>query len=107
MKIKLVGDEWQSGREINLDRFPVVLGRGPAASVQLVDRWVSQTHCQLDAVDGTVVVRDLGSKNGTLINGVYTAVSPLKAGDRLSVGLSTFVVAYEPCDSASPAGDAA
>lgn len=99
MKIKLVGDEWQSGREICLERFPVVMGRSPVAGVQLVDRWVSHEHCQLEAIDGTLVVRDLGSKNGTLINGCYAVESPLKPGDRLSVGLSTFVVAYEHADA--------
>lgn len=95
MKIKLVGDEWQCGREISLERFPVVMGRSPVAGVQLADRWVSHEHCRLEAIDGTLVVRDLGSKNGTLINGCYAVESPLKPGDRLSVGLSTFVVAYE------------
>ena len=95
MKIKLISDEWQSGREIRLDRFPVTLGRSPAAGVQLDDRWVSHQHCQLDAIDGTLIVRDLGSKHGTLINGCYAEQSPLKAGDRLSVGMSTFVVTYE------------
>lgn len=95
MKFKLVGDQWQSGREICLDRFPVVLGRGSTASVQLNDRWVSQTHCQLDTVEGRLIVRDLGSKNGTLINGQYAMESHLAPGDKLSVGLSTFVVACE------------
>jgi pSer/pThr/pTyr-binding forkhead associated (FHA) protein len=95
MRVKLVSHEWQSRSEILLDRFPVTLGRGPAAGVQLDDRWVSHQHCQLDAVDGTLVVRDLGSKHGTLINGCYAEQSPLEPGDRLSVGLSTFIVAYE------------
>ena len=82
-------------REILLEKLPVVLGRGPDAGIRLQDRWTSQLHCEISEKDGTLFVRDLGSRHGSLINGRFAAEAPLTPGDRLTVGLTTFIVSYE------------
>jgi pSer/pThr/pTyr-binding forkhead associated (FHA) protein len=82
-------------REILLEQLPVVLGRGPDAGIRLQDRWASQLHCEISEKNGMLFVRDLGSRHGSLINGRFAAEAPLTAGDRLTVGLTTFVVSYE------------
>ncbi len=79
--------------EISLARLPIVIGRGAEAEVCLDDRWVSRRHCQIDEVDGQLVVRDLGSKHGTLLNDRPIRESVLMPGDRLTVGLSEFLAA--------------
>jgi pSer/pThr/pTyr-binding forkhead associated (FHA) protein len=81
-----------SPAEIPLDRLPVTIGRGSEADFRLLDRWASRLHCVLDRRDGQVVVRDLGSSNGTLVNGSYVREAVLLPNDRLTVGMTTFLI---------------
>ena len=70
MKAKLIGLNSDGPKiRISLDKLPVVLGRNPDADVLLDDRWISRVHCEISEINGTLVVRDLGSQNGTLVNG--------------------------------------
>ena len=62
--------------EFVLEKLPMTLGRCDSATICLNDRWVSRLHCEIDLIDGSLIVRDLGSK----------------PGDRLSVGMVTFEV---------------
>lgn len=75
-----------------LTTFPVIIGRGSQAHIRLNDRWVSRANTEILVMDGSLFVRDLGSSNGTLVNGVHVTQSPLRPGDKLTVGMSTFVV---------------
>ena len=62
----------------------------------LDDRWVSRRHWEVVDEEGVLVVRDLGSKYGTFVNGRPISQAALLPGDMLSVGLSNFVAGYEP-----------
>ena len=84
----------------DMGQLPVRIGRSLDAEIRADDRWVSRFHCQIDRVNGDVVVRDLGSKHGTYVNGRPIDETTLTAGDELRVGLSSFVVVY----SEEPAG---
>jgi pSer/pThr/pTyr-binding forkhead associated (FHA) protein len=84
-----------NGEAIPLGRLPIVIGRSPEAGIFVNDRFASQHHCEIVERSGSLFVRDLGSSFGCLINGNHVAESPLVSGDRLSVGLTTFVVLYE------------
>ncbi len=81
---------------IMLSSFPVRIGRGFGADVQLDDIYVSRRHCEIVAAKGVLVVHDLGSKNGTFVNGVRTELSPLRHGDVLTVGGLNFTVQGQP-----------
>jgi pSer/pThr/pTyr-binding forkhead associated (FHA) protein len=95
MTIKLVSTPLSSPKQkIVLDQLPATLGRSPDAQVRLDDRWVSRVHCRLDEIGGTVVVQDLRSRNGTLVNGSYVTEAHLLPGDQLTVGLTSFEVQY-------------
>src|SRR3984957_13085698 len=48
-------------------RFPVRIGRHPRNECQLVDSHISRFHAQIECESGALVVRDVGSENGTLI----------------------------------------
>ena len=90
---KLVRAEPDTGQtEIPLNRLPVTIGRGAEADIRLPDRWVSRRHCVIDRVDDQLVVRDLGSSNGTLVNGSHIGESILLPADRLTVGMTTFLI---------------
>ena len=87
-------------REIDVDQFPVELGRGQNVNIQIDDRWLSRRHCTLDLDEaGLLVVRDLGSRHGTFVNGEQITERRLRPGDELCIGLSHFVAEFEP-DSA-------
>lgn len=96
MKAKLVSpDSCASEWEIELEKFPVVIGRSSIAEVQPLDPTVSEQHCELEEIEGRLLVRDLGSENGTFVNGAQVDMSPLLPGDKLTVGQSSFVADYE------------
>ena len=98
MKLRLVcQDALAFPREIVVDQFPIELGRGQQSGVRIDDRWLSRRHCRVEvAEDGTLVVRDLGSRHGTFVNGRLVVEAKLAPGDELCIGLSHFVAEYEP-----------
>ncbi len=79
-------------RHFPLDGLPIVIGRGFEVDVRLNDRWVSRRNCEIFFRDGAIHVRDLSSSNGTLLNDVHITEAQLRCGDKLTVGLSTFVI---------------
>jgi pSer/pThr/pTyr-binding forkhead associated (FHA) protein len=77
---------------IELPSFPAVIGRGADVDVRLNDIYISRRHCEIIAANGALVVHDLGSKNGTIVNGVRTEFSSLGPDDVLTLGGMSFVV---------------
>jgi len=68
----------------------VTFGRDPVNKVYLNDFSVSRRHCVITR-DGTdYLVRDLGSHNGTLVNGTAVDERALRDGDRIAIGGSVF-----------------
>ena len=66
-----------------------VLGRSTTASVRLADREVSRKHTQIDKEGDDYVLRDLGSSNGTFLNGKRIfGPTKLKDGDEVVIGTS-------------------
>jgi len=63
--------------------------------VRIDDRWLSRRHCRLDLAEGVIVVRDLGSRHGTFVNGRSISECKLLPGDKLSLGLTHLVAEYE------------
>jgi predicted component of type VI protein secretion system len=70
---------------IRLDRALVVVGRHPDCDARLDSPRVSRWHCCLTEVDGEVWVRDLGSTNGTWIDGRRASSGRLRRGDVLAI----------------------
>ncbi len=81
----------------------LVLGRGKSADIQLIDDRVSREHCAIEPEGDRYRLLDLGSRNGTWLNGEKIESAPLKAGDRLIVGESVF--SFEPTAKALRAKD--
>jgi len=74
-------------RQWLLERSPVRLGRASGNAIQVLDGTVSKEHCELTLSGERWTIRDLGSRNGTRVNG-RDAISalPIAAGDRVEVG---------------------
>jgi transcriptional regulator with GAF, ATPase, and Fis domain len=80
------------------------LGREPANAIPVTDPSVSRKHCLFRRVDGRFQVRDLGSRNETMVNGVAVKEQWLRHGDEVAVGDSVFLFLLEEEEQASPPG---
>jgi hypothetical protein len=66
---------------------PVVIGRSPGADIVIGDDFVSARHARVSPVGADVVVEDLGSTNGTLLNGSpISSAKTLRPGDEIEIG---------------------
>lgn len=69
------------------------LGRGPECTVRFNSEWVSRQHCLLRVGQDDAVLRDLSSRNGTLVNGhLVTSDHRLANGEKIQLGPVVFEV---------------
>lgn len=80
------------GREFVLQAGVNGVGRGIDNDVILADVSVSRRHLRVILEGGQVTLRDLGSGNGTLLNGSKVSTAALAEGDRIELGETTLVV---------------
>ena len=71
-----------------------VIGRRRNCDLRIPLESVSRRHCQLNYEDATLKLRDLGSRNGTFLNGQKLSddEQPLQAGDRIQIGPIEFIL---------------
>lgn len=88
--------------KLNEIRFPLrfgetLVGRSPYCSIVVDDPTISRQHVSFQLTHAGLTVQDLGSRNGTLVNGLPICGSrALEAGDRVQVGNQRFeLVAHE------------
>ena len=89
---------------IPLPNGEATIGRDPTNVVPLVDPSVSRKHCLLRPEDGRFQIRDLESRNGTLVNGEPVKEQWLRHGDEIATGDSVFLFLVE--DDERPTGPA-
>jgi len=83
-------------RRLRVDRPALTLGRSSSSDVFLADRTLSRAHARLDLGPEGVVLTDLGSRNGTQLNGTRLAEPVVvRAGDRIVLGETTIEVSEE------------
>jgi DNA-binding winged helix-turn-helix (wHTH) protein len=79
---KLTGERW------TIERETMLIGRGSDCEIILPERQVSRHHAKIINVSGQYILQDLGSKNGTHLNGVRVQGSTnLKDGDEIQIAL--------------------
>lgn len=114
MKVQLIVVQGKpEGKSIPLNGPTFKIGRGETCHLRPGSEQVSREHAEFTVSADGVSVNDLGSRNGTLVNGrAITAPSPLKNGDLVQVGPLTFAVsiqgapqapAAQPVPTAAPA----
>jgi pSer/pThr/pTyr-binding forkhead associated (FHA) protein len=81
-----------SVREVRLDGRPLSIGRASENDLVLRDSRVSRFHGRLQGRRGALVYTDLGSTNGSLVNGVPVTEVVLGEGDRIELGGTVLVV---------------
>lgn len=73
----------------------ITLGRGKEASIVLLDQLVSRTHVRLTPAEGSIILEDLGSANGTFVNKVRVHSQLLEEGDHVEIGKTHFTYSGE------------
>ncbi len=92
VKLKVIGGR-NDGREISISVPEFIIGRGDNAQLKPNSDLVSRNHCQLKIENGKLLIRDMGSRNGTYVNGSrLEAAHEAKVGDTLRVGRLQFEV---------------
>jgi DNA-binding NtrC family response regulator len=86
-----------------LDPSPTLLGQSPACGFRLTDREVSRRHASLEIDRQRLRLLDLGSKNGTLVNGVAVVDAYVRTGQTIRVGATSIRVARAKPASTAPA----
>jgi transcriptional regulator with GAF, ATPase, and Fis domain len=115
--LRRFGEEWEIGLRprllaiagplkdstIVLTDAEVTLGRDPTNAVPVIDPSVSRKHCLLRREeDGRFQIKDLASRNGTVVNGLTVQEQWLRHGDEIAVGDSAFLFLLEDEDRALP-----
>jgi transcriptional regulator with GAF, ATPase, and Fis domain len=84
---------------IPLTEDEVTIGRDPTNGIAVTDPSVSRKHCILSGEQDRFLVRDLESRNGTLVNGVAVQQHYLQHGDQIAAGDSSFLFLLEEDDT--------
>jgi len=78
------------GKKFNLDRPSLIIGRSSKADIQIDQESVSRNHCKIINTGKTIMLRDLGSTNGTYINDELIDEYVLRDGDFIKIGRCIF-----------------
>ena len=85
------GPDGSTQRTYEISTPLIILGRGTDCDLRLVDPGVSRHHAEIRVEDGEVVLVDLGSTNGTFVNGQPVRRVTLTDGTRVTLGRTTLV----------------
>src|SRR4249919_1751924 len=96
----------QTGKRLALELDCTVLGRQSDSTICLESLAVSRHHARILKTDDRYFVEDLGSSNGTYLNGIrVTGRLPLKEHDRLQLG--PYLLDFQRTPTADPGDDTA
>jgi hypothetical protein len=77
------------GRRVKVGADPITIGRLPECDITLYDRNVSRRHAEIRRAGNDVVLVDLGSTNGTKVNGAFISRHRLSDKDEITLGSVT------------------
>ncbi|MDP2345449.1 MAG: FHA domain-containing protein [Deltaproteobacteria bacterium] len=86
--LRFISGKYQGGEYPLPSEKEIVIGRGGELDIVLVEDMVSRKHAKLTTQQGKIVIQDLGSTNGTFVNGEKIKRARLKEGDRVLIGTS-------------------
>ena len=82
----IVRTGFYAGLEVLIDRERIVIGRGREADLALADATISRAHAAVGFDENGFYVEDLGSTNGTVVNGARISKQRLKNDDEIQMG---------------------
>lgn len=100
MRAQLIPAE--GGTPVEISRDLTVVGRQEDCDLRLDHKSVSKVHCVIVKTDGLLLLRDLGSTNGTRVNGQRVRRAALLPNDQLNIANCKFTVFLGPDDPSAP-----
>jgi hypothetical protein len=102
LALRFISGKYQGGEFSLSDAKEIVVGRSSDLDMVLVEDMVSRKHARIECSDQGIVIEDLGSTNGTFVNGEKIKRAALKEGDRVLIGTSILkVVAADAAGAAA------
>ncbi len=90
--LRFISGKYQGGEYPLADGQEIVIGRSSELDMVLVEEMVSRKHARIALADGVISIADLGSTNGTFVNGEKVDQGTLKEGDRVLIGTNILKV---------------
>lgn len=100
--LRFISGKYQGGEFPLRANREIVIGRSSELDMVLVEDMVSRKHAKIVTDDHTVTIQDLGSTNGTFVNGEKIRTCDLKDGDRILIGTS--IIKLVTVGAEAPAG---
>jgi len=97
LALRFISGKYQGGEVPLGDQQEIVVGRASDLDMVLVEDMVSRRHARIACGDQQIVIEDLGSTNGTFVNGEKIKRANLKEGDRVLIG--TNILKVVPADT--------
>jgi hypothetical protein len=105
LALRFISGKYQGGEFPLEESQQVIIGRSSDLDMVLVEEMVSRRHARIGLRDGVVTIEDLGSTNGTFVNGEKIERAVLREGDRVLIGTSILRLVTPgppPSDSGRP-----
>ena len=97
LALRFISGKYQGGEYPLGLQAEIVVGRSSDLDMVLVEDMVSRRHARIACTETQIIIEDLGSTNGTFVNGEKITRATLKEGDRVLIGTSILkVVALDP-----------
>lgn len=97
--LRFISGKYQGGEYPLAEGQEIVIGRSSELDMVLVEEMVSRKHARIALADGTINIEDLGSTNGTFVNGEKVQQGTLREGDRVLIGTNILKVVAAPQDA--------
>lgn len=92
LALRFISGKYQGGEFPIEEGRQIVVGRSSDLDMVLVEEMVSRRHAQIEMRGGVITIQDLGSTNGTFVNGEKIQSAQLREGDRVLIGTSILKV---------------
>src|SRR6187431_3444896 len=92
LALRFISGKYQGGEFPLEENREIVIGRSSDLDMVLVEEMVSRRHARILLEDAVISIEDLGSTNGTFVNGEKIQKGVLKEGDRILIGTSILKV---------------
>ncbi|HTJ82534.1 MAG TPA: FHA domain-containing protein, partial [Polyangiaceae bacterium] len=102
LALRFISGKYQGGEFPLGENKEIVVGRSSDLDMVLVEDMVSRRHARIACSDSEITIEDLGSTNGTFVNGEKIKRAHLKEGDRVLIGTSILKVVISDTANGAP-----
>src|SRR3954471_18045861 len=99
--LRFISGKYQGGELPLRPNREIIIGRSSDLDMVLVEDMVSRKHAKITTDESVVTIQDLGSTNGTFVNGEKVRKADLKDGDRILIGTSIIKIVFVDGDMTS------